>query len=581
MIREATKKAAVRALTACVLWGCTKAATKDTAASTKADADASDASAMAMAMAPDAGVHAPSAPASGPVTAFYPFAQGACAEARPVLIGKTPVLHFGKAAWALPADGKAKVLAKMAKPHYDAFVGAVVGEDWLIDTLGGLDEAHVWYTMGSFSGRGSDWTAAYLNGQALKTPRGEYGGFGIHNVIQQPDGEIWTFGRHGIYLDIPGDPKDGNLPQWRYDRWFAYTKDGAPITDRNLPMGDMDLAVRLESGELVAPGISQSENAPHLAQLRRWSPTKKVNDLTADKVDATPELRVGTQRAVLKLKGKNVFHNYVGDDKLTPSNLNGKIASSWLVTKSDELWLTADDKVFVEAKDGTVTEETLPEKGKLAPETSTPWLLGSSGAVYERAGKVWRKLELPDGPWSNAEHPPSQPEWVAVLGNETWVSTVRTDKGFGATKLAPVRTFYSSSKARTPLRCGSPFEASVLGALGPKADASCKDFVVMLGRERGRDGKVAIPYAKIATALKGDAAIVGSSESLTLGVFGDEAIYGIHASTREAADAIAKKLTKLTAHDPEVVCGAADEKRTATLDVKAGKFTSVPDAGAP
>ena len=70
-----------------------------------------------------------------------------------------------------------------------------------------------------------------------------------------------------------------------------------------------------------------------------------------------------------------------------------------------------------------------------------------------------------------------------------------------------------------------------------------------------------------------------------LGVFGNRTAYGMHASSREIADELVKKLAQVTLHEPEIVCGTTsagfDEKRSATFDVKAGAFTSIPDAGAP
>jgi hypothetical protein len=570
-----------------LLVGCASAATKENASSAKRESPEAGVGVPVDAAVALVDAAAPSLVAAPqPVTAFYPVVQGACPAARPVLIGSTPVLHFAKAAWAMPPDAPAKLLAQQPPPYYSQFVGTMVGDTWRIAALGGTDLDHVWYTIGSFSGRGEDQTELTLGKKTLETPHGQFGYYGIQHVIQQPDGSIWAYAQHGMYLDIPGDEKlralgsDPTGAAWRYNRWFAWSKDGTPL-DINLPMGDMELAQRLDSGELVTAAVT----AQGALQLRRWSPTRKVNDLTTTDVvrSGLPELRVGKMRAVMKHKDKPVFYIYDGADKLAAAPVSAKAhgASSWVVTQSDELWITTSDgKLFIEAKDGTITEEKLPENGTLARETSTPWLMGSSGAVYERTGKEWHKLALPDGLWSDAPHPPDQVEWVSVLGAETWVGTVRTDKGFGSKNPTAVRTFYSSKPRATPLRCGSPFAASILSPLPPRPDASCKDFIVVLGRERGANGKVAIPYAKIAASLKGDAVL---GDSLSLGVFGSDGAYGMHASTPEIAGAVAKKLAHVTSHEPELVCASStfDEKRSATLDVKAGAFTSIPDAGAP
>lgn len=564
-----------------LLVGCASTATKDSASTAKNDADASRGSPVDAAVATVADAAASSVPER--VTAFYPVVQGACAPARPVRIGTTPVLHFAKAGWALPVDGPAKLIAQQPPPYYSKFVGTMVGDDWRLAVLGGSDLDHVWFTTGSFSGRGEDQTYLTFAGKKLETPHGAHGEYGIQHVIQQPDGSIWAYGHHGMYLDIPGDeklPHGDDVPAWRYNRWFAWSKDGA-AQDINLPMGDMELAQRLDSGELVAVGVTDKG----AAQLRRWSPARKVNDFTLkESVKASPELRVGKTRAVLKLKDQPVFYTYDGADsfKVAPVSAKASAPTSWLVTQDDELWVSTRDTIYIEKKDGTIVTEAMPEDGgRLALEPTTPWIMGKAGAVYERLPSGgWHKLGLPGGPWTEAQAPQNQIEWIAALGSETWVGTVRTDRGFGFKNPTQVRTFFAS-KPRAPLRCGSPFEASMLAPLPPRPDASCKDFLVLLGRERGRDGKVAIPYAKIAAAVKGDAAL---GATLTLGVFGSGGAYALRASTREIADTLVKKLAHVTAHEPEIVCGTAPaftETRAATLDVNAGAFTSIPDAGAP
>lgn len=569
-----------RGLVFLVLLGCASAGTKDNASSAKKDVPAADA---AIAAIPDASTRLAVADAAAPpperVSAFFPVVQGACPPARAVLIGTTPVLHFARAAWALPAEGPAKLVAQQPPPHYSQFVGRIVGGDWRLAALGGSNLDHIWYTTGSFSERGEDQTYLTLAGKTLDTPHGEYGYFGIQHVLQQPDGSIWAYGHHGMYLDIPGDEKfrGQNPPEWKLNRWFAWAKDGTPLKDLNLPMGDMEHPQRLDHGELVAVGISERG----FAQLRRWSPTRRVDDFTTEEqVKSLPELRVGKNRAVIRLKEKNVFYSYDGEARLWNSGtLKG--LTSWLVTQDDELWMTTKEgELVIQSKDGAShTEEKLPEIGVLASEKNTPWLMGSSGAVYERNGKDWRKVDVPDGLWSEPTHPANKLEWVAVLGRETWISSVRTDKGFGGKNAREVRTFYAS-KPHAALRCGSPFEASIVASFPPRPDASCAKLFVVLGREPERDGKPPIPYAKIAAALKGDE-VLGSLAVLSVLKSG---AYGMHASSRDKADELVKKLAHVTPHEPEIVCdGVAgfEAKSGVQLDVTAGAFTLPPDAGAP
>ena len=101
-----------------------------------------------------------------------------------------------------------------------------------------------------------------------------------------------------MYLDIPGDekiPQGDDLPDWRYNRWFAWDKDGHAFRDQPAK-GDMETAVRLDNGELVAGGVTKAANHP---QLRRWSPHAKVDDFTTGETTGwldIPEVRAGRTR---------------------------------------------------------------------------------------------------------------------------------------------------------------------------------------------------------------------------------------------------------------------------------------------
>lgn len=505
------------------------------------------------------------------VTAFYPTVEGVCPAARTTTIGTHPVLVFPRHAWAMHAEGP-KLLYAMPEATYDAFVGAMTGGSERIGDIGGTDEGHVWVIVGSHSGRGIDTSYVQFNGKVLQTPSAGQSWFAVTRVIPQPDGSIWGYGDHNPYYGAPGDPPPpGPGESWqKLNRYFAWSADGAPIKP-NLPGPDMEHASRMESGEIVAPGLSTHGRA----MLRRWSPTRKVSDLVVpDSVVLTdpPELALGTKRAVLRsAKNKAVFYSYDGADKLVAAPINGRLktASSWLLSTADQLMVTTSDgTLLIEAADGSITEEKLPEPARLAPEPGATWLMADSGAVYTRAGTEWRKLTLGAGPWAAETRPPARVEWVRTLGGETWVSTVRTDAGFGQKRPAEVRTFYASKPRTTPLRCGSPYPNGEVASFPPKADASCKDLVVVIGRESVKEEKPS--YPKLAAVLKDEATL---GETLAFVDFaGTSRLFGVLAPTPEIAAALAKKLAKVTAHEPEIVCGASDVQRKLTLQVKTGTF---------
>ena len=529
-----------------------------------------DAARSSEAEAPEAGALAAR---QGPeiVTQFSPVAEGACPSATPYAVGGTTVLVMKRDAWTMGPD-TVRAFRRLGPPAYDAFIGAMKTTD-TIGEVGGIDEAHAWALLHYSTGRGEDASIlwyAFPKGHTLETPRGQEGMFGLSHVIAQPDGVLWAFGRHSMYLDIPGDSHDPNA---KHDRYFAWSPLGEPLKI-NLPGPDMANALRMENGELVAAALATSGDA----QLRRWSPTRKVDDLVAKGTAAgagAPELGVGAARAVVLVKSKHAFFNY-SNDKLAPSALNARLGdvASWLVTKSDELWVTtADGTLFVEAKNGAVTEEKLPEPARLAGEQSAPWLLAKSGAIHRRDGASWTKLTLPESPWAAETHPPSRLDWLRVIGAETWVATVRTDAGFGRKKPGEVRAFYSSKARPAIFRCGAPFSGETMAAFPPPARPACTTPVVVVAGEKEREQPAS--YPKLGAALKGDLAL---GDTLSFVSFGPDTspVLGIAVASAEVAAAVAKKLASVAPHAPEIVCGAPGERRRLSFDVKTGAFSASP-----
>jgi hypothetical protein len=519
----------------------------------------------------DAGAIAPP-PTSLRVTKLYPVVEGACPNTRAYAVGKTPVLVMYRDAWAMGAD-EVHPLHRMGPPVYDRMSGTVLTADHIGD-VGGVDEEHAWVQLRLSTGRTEDMSHILLRTpewRRLPTPQGHFGFFGLSHVIPQPDGGLWAYGIHSMYLDIPGD--DIKNPDANHDKYFAWSAGGEPLKI-NLPGPDMKNAVRSTNGELLAAG----RTAAGKPVLRRWSPVKKVDDLVlANEASGAvePTLALGTSRAVLLTsKQEHAFYDYVGE-KLQKSPLSSRVrdVASWLLTNDDDLMVTtASGALFIETKDGTIFEERLPGPGRLAGESSAAWLI-ASGALYTRGpGREWSKLTLPDEtPWGTEPRPPSRIEWVKRTGDETWVSAVRTDVGFGLRKPAEVRTFYSSKPRPQPLRCGAPFPSGTIAGYPPRASASCTDVVVVVATELEREQKT--DYPKLGAALKGNVALGESLRVVGFGA-GPNRLLGIAAPTPEIAKELTKKLTGVAPHVPEVVCGSPNVQRRLRFDVKSGTFSN-------
>src|SRR5262249_24743560 len=152
-------------------------------------------------------------------------------------VGPTPALVIYRDAWLMKGDG-ATPLYRMGAPRYDAFSGQVMTTEHIGD-VGGVDEAHAWMQLVEFTGRGEDRGEIFVRAPSwvpLKTPRGAQGQFGLTQLIAQPDGSLWVYGAHGMYLDIPGD--DLTHPDADHDKYFAFSAAGEPLK-MNLPGPDM------------------------------------------------------------------------------------------------------------------------------------------------------------------------------------------------------------------------------------------------------------------------------------------------------------------------------------------------------
>jgi hypothetical protein len=490
-------------------------------------------------------------------TVLSPLYEGACGPAHVFAIGGKPALVFQQSVVML-AEDEVRVLYR-STPQVLQTGGP---QPSYLSRVGGVDEAHAWIEYRAPT-RGGDTTglplfAAKKWGSGPSRSSADFGvGYRLENFIEHPDGSLWAFGQHDIY-SVAGEPDR---------KTFAWSKDG-DFEKRSVPGADMEHGLRLGNGEVVAAARSKG-NKP---TLRRWSPKTPVDDLVAEGGAASnlaTTVRVGTDRVVLAAPGAAVstiaFYTYVGG-ALSPSTLNARIQSmqSWAVMANDDLYVAGQSGgLWIEHKDGSSEQETLPEAGTLLPDAGTPWFIAKSGALYARGANAWNRIALADGPWSAATHPPSRVEWVRVIEGTAFVSVVRTDVAFGSKKPREVRTLYSSRKASPVLRCGAPFDNDELGALPLPSTEACTTTVVTAGRDEKR----------MLAALKGNAALgaslqVASFEGTLPGTTASpkRSVLAVRATSPAVADELMKRLAPLGA---ERLCSPISAKER-MFDVKAG-----------
>lgn len=566
------------ALRAVTLWGmlcaCHTASVPEAGHAKAAAPDGSSAisptavrSAAGVASAAAVGARADAAPPvaqGGAADTLWPVYEGACPRSMVYAVGSTAVVPMAHVVWAIDASGPRAVYTRSG-PDFNPTGGVNTA---YFGQAGGIDEAHAWLED-RFPDRGGGTAGALLmsakNWAPMALSKAQFGyGYTLENFIAQPDGSVWAFGIHGLYL-VPGEPEH---------RFFAWSGNGEPLAI-NLPGADMALARRLPTGELVAAGRTGAGKPV----LRRWSPSKKLDDLALNDAAATteePTLAIGFARAALLTSTKHPAFFLYRNDQLAAANLNTRVhdLGSWQITNDDELLVAErDTRLWVETNDGVVREESQPEPGAFAATSGAPFWVAKSGALYTRVNGAWQRLTLADGPWTAAAHPKARTEWVKMVAGTTWASTVRTDLGFGRGRAGEVRVLYSSNRPAASLRCGAPFPTEVIAPLSPMADAACSHLVVVVAGERETELKTA--YPKLGAALKGNT-ILG--DALTFVRFGPvkTPLVGILAPTTTVAAELVSKLARVAPHAPEVVCGASGEQRRLYFDVKTAAFSAQP-----
>jgi hypothetical protein len=412
----------------------------------------------------DAAVDAGPSVATTPQRELAVLFEGDCSAGPARKLGDAIAFVFQQSVVVLHDEGP-KVLFR-AKPWVNVTGGP--NSSYLSD-VGGIDEAHAWVIEQSPT-RGGDTTSVprfaalqWKTGPALSAA--EYGyGYLLSNFIAQPDGSLWAFGDHDMYM-APGEPSR---------KTFAWSKDGA-FLKVSLPGADMALGSRIENGEIVAPGRGKGGKP----KLLRWSPRSPVDDLTIDDAPTSqlgnvlPILRVGSKTAVFAVPDgspkKPAFYRYDGD-KLVAVPVNAERAEvlSWFVAPDDTLYVATADLSVHTARDSVEpTRAPLPEAGEWVSDAGAPWWKGASGALYRREGNTWSKLTLPDSPWAKSGHPPYKVVWVRTIGSDTLIGARRTDVGYAASDKKPkvVTTVFSTGAPRPPMRCGYPLKPDELGPM--------------------------------------------------------------------------------------------------------------------
>lgn len=386
----------------------------------------------------------PVPPASSAPTHFTLRFDGACVKARVGHLGAEPAYVFEQnVSWF---DGneprelyRDKNVAHMYMTH--SFVGAVGGPDpahaWIVRYTPSRGEGH----DGSILFAAKGWKdAAYAKGASA-------GNYYAESPIEQPDGSLWAYATEAFYSE---DASTNHFVAW---------SAAGDLLDTHLPRGDMQNAQRLGTGELVTGSRSKKNKVV----LRRWSPARAVADLVAEDsvvVDSYVETRLGNERAVLATevpKGKLAFYTYQGDVlAAVPLPVPVSKSDSWLVTRSDDLFVTSGEELVIHRRDGRIEREPVPEPGALAGDSAHVWWMGRTGALHVRSEKGWTPVSLPESPWAQPDHGPLKLEYVTTVGAETVVGTSRVEKIAGKKKPVTLRAVYSSVSHGEPARCGTP-----------------------------------------------------------------------------------------------------------------------------
>jgi hypothetical protein len=259
----------------------------------------------------------------------------------------------------------------------------------------------------------------------------------------------------------------------------------------------------------------------------------------------------------------------------------------------DQVWLALEDgSLWVEARDGTLTERSLPEplsngtaeERKRAYRAATGsvieraaqgdlWAVAKSGALYHLVGDRWKKVDLPHPPFSSAGAYAVQS--IVQTDDDVFLNAAYIQKEAGWAQPEPHRAILRTKRPAETLRCKEPDLAAGGSDSGagfeswpPMADDGCDaPFIVLL--RRGMAQRLGGDYPTVRAVLKGRAAL-GEEAKLVEFSSAGESYLGMRVPSVAEGRAIAEALGKKVPTRPEIVCGEVPPDRTIDIEVATG-----------
>jgi hypothetical protein len=262
-------------------------------------------------------------------------------------------------------------------------------------------------------------------------------------------------------------------------------------------------------------------------------------------------------------------------------------------TMGDDVWLAlADGSLWVEARDGVLTERTPPEplsdgslnerkrvhramRGSVLAgvEQRDPWAVARSGALYHLVAGAWQKVDLPRPPFSRTGA--YAVESIVHTADDVFVNAAYSQKESGWRVPERHRGILRTKRPDETLRCKEPDLAGGGGGSGagfmswpPAADDACASpFVVLL--RQGMAQRIGGDYPAVRAVLKARASL-GERVALVEFTSGGERYLGMRVPSVAEGMSLADALGKKVNIRPEIVCGTVTPDRTLEVEVASG-----------
>lgn len=522
---------------------------------------------------------------------LYPVVDGMCIHGTVFPLRNGAVIAYGMAQgpWSRGGATTAQILGERGLAvQADEGFGKAFGF-WSPSFLGGTLPNRLFATV-DVSSRMVSATDLYVGGsqksdwKVLLASGARFGDAGnaaetgvpvreLGRVVPLDDGSH-MIAEHGFVRDAKGEVKDTRS-------FRVLGADGAWVVGAKVPGKDLaeiafgSVFARLGNGEVIGAAEGEAK------KLVRWSPVRAVDDLPLPKPSKrTIRVIAGKNRAYVDVDGTvYVYEN----DALVPAKAGPRITAGapWAIDADDALVIALPGKTLLrEARDGTVTEEPLPESGSLYGfREGAPWLVaagkGANGSdvLFRKAGGAWQRAEIPAPPFGNELRGPLKVEQLVVLSpDDVLVNVRRVEKGYGWKDTEPFRAIYRSKKPDEVLRCQDT-RGSGTGVgfhpWPPAADDGCKTPTVVIMPEPNKTP--AKDYPVLRQRLRGKTEL---GESLAFVDFEGRGTtnLAVLADDMTKAKALATLVSKSLDLRAEVVCGRPTPTRTFRYDVAKGTF---------